>query len=56
MLFNEGTYKHESGFIIKVDENGLVMLSPDHPLSLRLSEIFDTSKWTKGLNYNNPNE
>jgi len=47
MLFTEGTYKHESGFTIMVDESGEVMLSPNHPLSLRLSEIFDTSKWTK---------
>jgi len=47
MLFTVGTYKHESGFTIMVDENGAVMLSPNHPLSLRLSEIFDTSKWTK---------
>ena len=46
MLFNNGTYQHESGFIIFVID-GKVMLSPDHPLSMRLSDVFDTNKWTK---------
>lgn len=46
MLFNNGTYQHESGFIVFVID-GKVMLSPDHPLSMRLSDIFDTNKWTK---------
>lgn len=44
MPFKDGTYIHESGFTMKV-ENGVVMLSPNHPLSIRLSELFDTSKW-----------
>lgn len=46
MLFNDGTYRHESGFIIFVIDSK-VMLSPDHPLSMRLSDIFDTNKWQK---------
>ena len=46
MLFNDGTYKHESGFTVVVI-NGTVMLSPNHPLSLRLSEFFDASKWER---------
>lgn len=46
MLFHDGTYQHENGFIIFVID-GKVMLSPDHPLSMRLSDIFDTSKWQK---------
>ena len=46
MLFNNGTYQHESGFIIFVID-GKVMLSPDHPLSMRLSDVFDANKWTK---------
>ena len=46
MLFNNGTYQHENGFIIFVID-GKVMLSPDHPLSMRLSDVFDTNKWTK---------
>jgi len=47
MLFNTGTYKHESGFTIMVLDTGEVMFSTGHPVSLRLSEIFDQSKWTK---------
>lgn len=46
-MFEKGLYKHESGFTVMVTENGEIMLSPNHPLSLRLSEIFDKSKWTK---------
>lgn len=42
--FKDGTYQHESGFIITV-LNGTVMISPDHPLSLRLSELLDSTKW-----------
>lgn len=44
MPFKNGIYKHESGFIITV-ANGVVMISPSHPLSLRLAELFDTTKW-----------
>lgn len=47
MLFKTGTYKHESGFTIMVTDNGSIMLSPNHPLSLRLSDLFDVTKWTK---------
>lgn len=47
MLFTKGKYKHEIGFEIMVTENGDILISPDHPLSLRLSEIFDKNKWTK---------
>lgn len=44
MPFKDGTYKHECGFIITI-VYGTVMISPNHPLSLRLSELFDTTKW-----------
>ena len=47
MLFNQGTYRHEEGFTIMVTADGTIMVSPDHPLSLRLSVLFDTTKWTK---------
>lgn len=47
MPFKAGTYKHEEGFTIMVTEDGIIMLSPNHPLSLRLSVLFDTTKWTK---------
>ncbi len=47
MPFTAGTYKHADGFTIMVTEDGRIMLSPNHPLSLRLSELFDTSKWEK---------
>lgn len=47
MLFNAGTYVHEDGFTIMVTDNGTIMLSPNHPLSLRLSVLFDVTKWTK---------
>lgn len=46
-MFKTGVYKHEEGFTVMVTESGEIMLSPNHPLSLRLSELFDTSKWTK---------
>lgn len=47
MLFKEGTYKHESGFTVMVGKDGMVMLSPDHPLSIRLKDMFDYTQWTK---------
>lgn len=47
MLFKAGTYKHEEGFTIMVTDDGTIMLSPNHPLSLRLSVLFDTTKWSK---------
>ena len=28
-------------------KDGVVMLSPNHPLSMRLSEMFDSKKWSK---------
>lgn len=46
MLFNDGTYRHESGFEIAVCD-GQILISPDHPLSMRLSEIFNSNKWQK---------
>lgn len=47
MPFKAGTYKHEEGFTIMVAEDGTIMISPNHPLSLRLNLLFDTTKWTK---------
>lgn len=47
MPFKAGTYKHENGFTILVAEDNTIMLSPDHPLSIRLADLFDSSKWTK---------
>lgn len=44
MPFKDGTYQHTSGFTVMV-QNGAVMLSPNHPMSMRLSELFDTTKW-----------
>lgn len=44
MPFKDGKYEHENGFIIVV-ENGTVMISPNHPLNIRLSELFDKTKW-----------
>ena len=47
MMFKTGVYKHEEGFTVIVTESGEMTLLPNHPSSLRLSELFDTSKWTK---------
>lgn len=44
MPFKDGTFKHETGFTIVVI-NGVVMISPNHPLSIRVAELFDKSKW-----------
>nr|DAR45233.1 MAG TPA: hypothetical protein [Caudoviricetes sp.] len=44
MPFKDGTYEHVSGFVVMVS-NGVVMLSPNHPMSIRLAELFDASKW-----------
>ena len=44
--FKEGTYRHtERGFVIQVSDAGIVMITPEHPLSMRLSEFFDVTKW-----------
>ena len=44
MPFKDGTYKHDNGFVITV-VSGVIMISPNHPLSIRLAELFDTKKW-----------
>lgn len=46
MPFTQGTYKHESGFTLLVNDEG-IFLSPEHPMSLRLSVLFDSTKWTQ---------
>ena len=43
MPFKDGVYMHETGFTIMI-KDGMIMLSPNHPLSLRLSELFDSKK------------
>lgn len=45
-MFKDGTYKHKSGFVIVVT-NGEIMLSPNHPLSMRLSELFNVDSWER---------
>jgi hypothetical protein len=44
MPFKDGKYLHKRGFTLII-HNGIIMLSPNHPLSLRLSELFDSSMW-----------
>lgn len=46
-MFEKGLYKHEEGFTVLVTDDGKIMLSPDHPLTMRLSELFNTDKWIK---------
>ena len=46
MPFKDGTYQHESGFVVMVKDDE-VMLSPNHPLSMRLSELLDSKKWSE---------
>ena len=46
-MFEKGLYIHEEGFTVLVTEDGNIMLSPDHPLSMRLSELFNAEKWTR---------
>ena len=46
-MFEKGLYKHDEGFTVLVTGDGTIMLSPDHPLSMRLSELFNKEKWTK---------
>ena len=50
MPFKDGIYQHESGFVVMV-KDGAIMLSPNHPLSMRLSELFDVKKWKKSIDY-----
>ncbi len=44
MPFKDGLYQHETGFTVLIKDE-TVMLSPNHPLSMRLSELFDSKKW-----------
>lgn len=44
MPFKDGTFSHESGLTIMV-MNGVIMVSPNHPLSIRVADLFDTKKW-----------
>lgn len=45
MLFNDGMYKHESGFMVYVNGK-IIMLTPDAPMSMRIDEFFNSDKWT----------
>lgn len=47
MMFKEGTYKHVSGFTVMIDKDGMVMISPNHPASIKLKDMFDSTQWTK---------
>lgn len=45
-MFKPGTYEHENGVIIKVDEDGDVyLLGRKIPLTMRLLDVFDSKKW-----------
>ena len=44
MMFVYGTYKHISGFKVKIDSTG-VYISPDAPLSMRISEFLNPNNW-----------
>jgi hypothetical protein len=44
MLFVYGTYEHVSGFRVKIDSTG-VYVSPDAPLSMRISEFLNPKNW-----------
>ena len=45
-MFKPGLYKHKSGIIIKVDENGNTYIKSTFiPMTLRTSEIFDPEMW-----------
>lgn len=44
MLFVYGTYEHVSGFRVKIDSSG-VYVSPDAPLSMRISEFLNPKNW-----------
>lgn len=45
-MFNVGMYKHKSGLIILVNENGDVFIKGDNiPLTVRTSDIFNTENW-----------
>ena len=48
MLFSPGVYEHiDKQFTIAIRARGDIYLSPNAPLSMRLSDIFDVSKWNK---------
>lgn len=44
MPFKDGTFKHDNGFVITV-VSGVIMISPNHPLSIRLADLFDAKQW-----------
>lgn len=44
MMFVYGTYEHVSGFRVKIDSSG-VYVSPDAPLSMRISEFLNLKNW-----------
>lgn len=46
MLFVYGTYEHVSGFRVKIDSTG-VYVSPDAPLSMRISEMLNANNWKR---------
>lgn len=52
MLFNDGVYKHKSGFTLMVVD-GKPMLSTDHKLAYRADEIFNPNNWEEVKNNGN---
>lgn len=55
MPFKDGLYKHADGFYVEV-KNGLTLVSPGAPMSIRLSDLFDSTKWTEYKSQENGGE
>ena len=47
MPFKEGTFSFKEEFTIAVDSEGTVMITPEHPVSVRIAELFNADNWTE---------
>ena len=46
MPFKEGTYKHEDGWTVYIND-GMIFVSPDAPVFVNIKDFFNPEKWTR---------
>ena len=46
MPFKEGTYRHEKGSTVYIND-GKIFISPDAPTFVNIKDFFDPEKWTR---------
>lgn len=46
-MFKKGTWKFKDTFTVQVKSENEIYVSPNHPLAVRVEEIFNPENWQK---------